>query len=49
MGFEQEINELEKYLTENNFEIETGDRLLILGDKAKGMAIVKLGSIPNFD
>lgn len=31
------------------FEIETGDRLLILGDKAKGMAIVKLGSIPNFD
>lgn len=31
------------------FEIQTGDRLLILGDKAKGMAIVKLGSIPNFD
>lgn len=31
------------------FGIETGDRLLILGDKAKGMAIVKLGNIPNFD
>lgn len=24
MDFKQEINELEKYLTENNFEIKTG-------------------------